>query len=362
MLDRSLLRLVTVAVATLAPAAAAAGGEPAQVAAESDAPEGSTLAAPLAERPAPYVLPPPPGPGDLGADQGLHPFLDRPDAPRPGPYFHFETDILAVHLRNQFIDSNLVVNSSRIDTIQFPGNRLYATLAPRFDFGYALPDGFGSLQLGYRFLTTEGSDVVKPDQSSLADPLPGHAGQHGRLRFDLVDADYISREFSLGPCWEMRWGAGLRFYRLYFDSSLTFIDPASDPGTPLVQSEANSLWGLNAHGLLEVDWRTPIRGLAVFGRAEGSAGYARITQTATEALVAAPDGSIPGLVRDRLTSSVGIPTLAEEVGLSYTVPRWNCSRILAGYQYETWWQIGRLNNSRGQLDVQGLFLRCEINF
>jgi hypothetical protein len=63
-----------------------------------------------------------------------------------------------------------------------------------------------------------------------------------------------------------------------------------------------------------------------------------------------------------------VPVARGIVGLSYTVPGWNYSRFMLAYEYETFFQIGRLTsttgipNTRGQLDAQGLFLRAELNF
>jgi hypothetical protein len=70
----------------------------------------------------------------------------------------------------------------------------------------------------------------------------------------------------------------------------------------------------------------------------------------------------------RYDFNVGTPILREVIGASYTVPRWNYSRIMLGVEYETYFAIGRDNLnigipiSRGQLDLYGLFCRAEFNF
>jgi hypothetical protein len=276
--------------------------------------------------------------------------LDRPDAPFSGFYANAESSVVAVHLRNQ-LTSPVMISATRTDIVHFEGNELDWSVTPRFELGYRLPEGIGSIQLGYRFLTTQGTD-------SLSNEF-GAAAQSGRLALNIVDVDYLTREFSLGPDWEMRWGIGFRFGSLFFDSHVTYLHPTSDI---LAQSEANSLWTYNAHGLVEVDRRTPIPGLAFFARAEGSGGWAQIRQTFTETVAGAGPGGTPLFAQNVLSNQVGIPTLAGQVGLSYTVPSWNYSRFLVGYQYETWWQVGRLNDSRAQLDDQGVFLRFEFNF
>jgi hypothetical protein len=289
----------------------------------------------------------------LPESHGLDPLLDRPEAPLPGPYFNTEASVVGVHLRNQ-LTNTVVINPTRTDTVRFPGNQLSTTVTPRFELGYRFPDGWGGIQLGYRFLATQGSDTLTTGN--------GDAAQHGRFVANLVDLDYVSREFSLGPDWEMRWAIGVRAGFLYFDSRLHFLSPATDPGTVLAQAETNMLRFYGAHGLLELDRRLAVPGLALFGRMEAVGAWGRIKQTFTEDLVPAPDGSVPPFGLARHDTSVGIPMLNMQVGLSYTLPGRSHTRFLIGYQYEVWWQIGRVENSRGQLDDQGLFLRAEFNF
>jgi hypothetical protein len=305
------------------------------------------LPAPTPERPPPYVLPPV---GAASLPEFADPLLDRVDSPFPGWYFDAESSAVAVHLRNQ-LTSPVTISSTRTDIVHFEGNRLDWADTPRFELGYRLPDGMGSIQLSYRFLATEGSDGLTNGF--------GNASQNGRLALNIVDVDYLVREYSLGPDWEMRWGIGFRFANLFFDSRVNYAQPTGDV---LAQSEANSLWTYNAHALVEVDRKLPIPGLAFFARAEGSGGWAEIRQTFTETVSGAGPGGGALFAQSQGENQVGVPTLSEQVGLSYTVPSWNFSRFLIGYQYETWWQVGRMNDSRAQLDDQGVFLRFELNF
>src|SRR5581483_4026826 len=109
-----------------------------------------------------------------------------------------------------------------------------------------------------------------------------------------------------------------------------------------------------------------IDGLAIFGRFEATDLQSQIRQGYSETVVGSSGALLPFAAR--YDFSVGNPILREEVGLSYTVPEWNYSRFMAGVQYETFFQIGRnqntsnIPNSRGQLDLYGIFLRAEINF
>jgi hypothetical protein len=85
--------------------------------------------------------------------------------------------------------------------------------------------------------------------------------------------------------------------------------------------------------------------------------------------VAGNPGDLPATFQARYSGAVSVPTLRGVFGLSYTVPSWSRhSRFLLGYEYETFFQIGRetptpgILDTRGQLDAQGLFLRAEISF
>jgi hypothetical protein len=318
-----------------------------------DAPQ--TLPVPTAtddgERPAPYVLPPAGWPGLEFSRPD--PLLDRPDAPLPGFYFDVETNVVFPHLRNQLFVP-VTISPTQTDTIHFSGNRLDATISPRFEVGYRLLDGWGGLQLAYSFEATSGSNSFLSDQGSLA--------QHGRLDVNIVEFDYVSREFSLGPQWEMRWGVGAQAMSFYFDSAVNFLNPGTTPGTVLSQTEASSAVVYGGHAMLDLSWRTPVPGLAVVGRLKIADSFGRIRQTGTEQLESPSGDGTVALLRSTIATSVNVQSGSGMFGLSYTVPEWNHSRFLLGYEYEVFFDIGRQNDSRGQLDNQALFLRAELNF
>jgi hypothetical protein len=108
-------------------------------------------------------------------------------------------------------------------------------------------------------------------------------------------------------------------------------------------------------------------GLCTFLRLEGTDFFARIAQRYGET-VAGNAGQGPQHFEAHYTGSVAPSILRGVIGLSYTVPRWNHSRFLLGYEYEQFFQIGRLSgpagvpDTRGSLDAHGLMLRAEFNF
>jgi hypothetical protein len=331
--------------------------------------DGPAEAAPV-ERPPAIVLPPPPDYNAVIHEWEGSPLLERPEAAPPGFVFNAESSVVWIHLRNQLQGGFAQPFSVGLppsggmpvtgDIVSFPGNRFDPTVTPRFEIGYRFPDGFGELRLSYRFLDSSGSDNVNVHGL-------GPAAQHGRLDVNFVDLDFGTREFSLGPDWEMRTAIGLRYATAFFDSQVTFVNPVTvqeaqfgtAPFTRLTQSEAVANRYIGAHGVFEVGRKLPAPGLTLFGRLEGAGLYGRVHQTFRETFV-----ETPGSTEIRVTNGVGTPMLATQVGLSYDVPNWDHFRIMIGYQFEMWWQFGRGDNdlSFGTLDDQGLFLRAEISF
>jgi hypothetical protein len=361
---RRLAAAVLVGVALLAPDAFGQSSRPVPAAlppAEEapSAPDAEqTLPMPtfVVGEPAPYVLPPAGWP--VLEFPKPDPLLDRPSAPQPGFFADVEANVDWLHLRTQLSGPVFNPVTKKTDTVTFAGNRLDPAVSPQVEVGCRLPDGWGTLSVGWRYLASEGHDQQPP----------GPEDQNGRLDYTILDFSYTSWEFSLGPICEMHWGVGARMMFLFFDSRLQFLNPASAPGSPLAESFSNfdEAWGGRA--FLELQRKIGPSGLAVFGRFEFTDNFARIHQTYTETVVGKSGAPPQFLELDVPTGSVGIPMAREVIGLSYTVPGWNYTRFMLGYEHETFFQIGRLSpisglvDTRGQLDSQGLFLRAELNY
>jgi hypothetical protein len=271
-------------------------------------------------------------------------------------------------LRNQlkgFVPNTITGN---FDTVSFTGNQLNPTVMPRLEVGYRLADNWGSLQFDYRFLSTQGSDTLVTGNNTVP-AMP--ASQQGRLTFNILDLTYVSQSFSLRPNWEFRGGVGPRMMTLFFDSRIQFLNPGADLGAFLSQGESNSFYGFGGWAFLDVERHTCFKGLSIFGRMEGMDLYSRITQNFTETVAGGP-GALPQTFYGRFTGGVGNAQLRGILGLSYLAPWWNYSRFMVGYQYESFFQVGRLTavigggpdapDDRAQLTLQGLFLRAEFNF
>jgi hypothetical protein len=359
--------------AALPPAAAAV--PPPDSAATEELPPPNPVLAP----PPPFVLPPPPNYSAIDEGSIDSPLLDPPDFAPPGWFFNVESSVLWGNFQNQLTGGQVtlaqtsgVSTASSIglppgagmpitgDLVRLPSNRFNPTVSPRFEFGYRLPDGWGELRLGYRFLDSSAS-------ASIVLPQLGSATQNARLSLQFVDLDYATREFALLSGWELRTAVGLRGATVFFDSQAAFLEPTAiqeipyglAPFTRLSEYEALNNWFIGAHAVLEVGRKLGASGFTFFGRAEGSGLFGRSTQTFSETFVEAP-----GSTSTRVGGNLGAPILAGQVGLSCEVPQWHHSRFLIGYQYEAFWQLGRGNDdlSFGTLTFQGLFLRAEFNF
>jgi hypothetical protein len=323
-------------------------------------------------------LPPPP---QYPAVDGpiYSPWLDRPEAAPPGFFFNVESSIVQPAFHSLLVGgvvtlaqtSGVAANSAvglppgaglpiTGTIVNFTFSRLNLTITPRFELGYRFREGFGELRLGYRFMDSSGSDTV------VVGPL-GDAAQKSRLDIQLIDLDYVTREFSLPLGWELRPAVGIRLASAFLDSQVAFLNPIPyqdqpfglAPFTRLTQYEAVSSKWIGVHAVLEVDRRLGVSGFALFGRVEGAGLFGRTHQTFTETFI-----EDPGSTGISVANRVGGAMLATQVGLSYDMPRWKHSRILVGYHYEAWWQVGRGNNDQsfGTIDDQGLFLRAEFNF
>ena len=310
----------------------------------------STLPPPVADRPPAYVLPPV-EPIRLPDRPQPDPLLDRPEGVPPGPFVNVDLAVLAPHLRNQLRIAVPTPVGGGFDTVSFPGNPLDVTVSPRFEFGYRLPDGWGALEAHYRFLATRGVDRADAPDETFA--------VGGVFDANILDVGYASQEFSLGPHWDMRWEVGVRFANIYFNSHARSAAAGPMPGDVLEQDETNRVYGIGGYAGVEVGYRLPWPGWTVFGRFEGAELVSRLRQTGTEVVLGAAGPVGSSASQDGFP---GIGMLMERVGLSYEPPGWNHGRFLIGYQYETWFQVGRIEPSNGQFDAQGLFLRAEFNY
>jgi hypothetical protein len=290
--------------------------------------------------------------------------LDRPYAAEPGFFANSETNILWMHLHNRLNAPVPNALTGGVDRVDLGRTNLDPTVAQRFEVGYRIPENWGTCSFGYGFLATQGHEV---SATGANDIVQSPADKKGRLTYNMFDLTYGSREYSLDPLFNMRWGLGARMMFLFFDSRGEFDSPGGDPGSILAQSESSFVQCYGLWAYLDLERRVGSSGLSGFFRLEGSDFFARSHQTYTETVTGNP-GQGPQTFDASFAGSVSPSILREIIGISYTVPQWNHSRFLLGYQYEQFFQIGRQSptsgiiDTRGSLDAHGVFLRAEVNF
>jgi hypothetical protein len=305
-------------------------------------------------QPVPPEGSPPPLPGPYFE----HDFwLDPPDLPAPGYFTAVDLSVTVPHVMNR-LRNTVQLGANPPDVVHVPGADLDWTVAPRLELGYRLPSGFGEISLAYRFLDTDGTGSGPgPDTT---------AALRSRLDLQTVDLDYGSREYSLWPCWDMKWRFGLRLTYLYFDARAAELPAAAAAGSGLVaQRTSNWYWGIGPHFGVELARKLGKSGLALWGRTDGWLSLGRLDQRFVEQSTnLGPDG-VPLFGETRERRGQAVPQLAVELGLRWDPPGWHHTYFFVGYQYEYWWNVGRDSetpDSRGKLWDQGLLLRAEFNF
>jgi hypothetical protein len=302
--------------------------------------------------PRPQVAPPPlPGPY-FEPD----PRLDRPPLPPPGWFGDVEVNVLGPYVKNKLVDT-VQIGTSAPDTVQLPSARLNWTVSPTFEVGYRLPSAFGAFAVAYRFLASDGSGTTAgPD---------GPATLASRLDLQVFDLDYISREIALWPCWDMRWFFGGRLVNVYFDSRSQEPVAEAAAGSGVVERRDTDRYvGFGPHWGLEVERHLADWGLTVVGRVDGSLALGRIRQGFFEESTTLGADGVPLGGQMHVRSSQAVPMVRAQLGLSWQPSEWPQAQFFAGYQYEHWFNIGRLSllGDDGELEAHGLWLEAAYRF
>lgn len=273
------------------------------------------------------------------------PLLDRPEYPPEGWFGALEADIVKPHLKYALVAPVSIGDETSL--VHVPLAPLDWTGVPRLELGYRFTQGLGEFLVTYRSIKTEGSDVIADFDRRGAGSL------RSELDADVLDLDYGSREFSLGPWWDMHWKVGLRFADLFAESNAE--------GLVLQEHTSNRYWGIGPHAGLDLTRSLGVPGLAAFGRIEGAALLGNIRQQFEET-----EFTRRGLALDSGGTTVdqaqGVPVLSVQAGLAWAPSACRFLRFSGGYVFEEWWYLGQADASRAELSLQGLFFRGEWNF
>jgi hypothetical protein len=286
------------------------------------------------------------------------PRVDPPVLPQPGWLFDVEVGVLLPHVMNGTQDA--VTVNGVTSHVQLPGGTLNWTAAPRIELGYRLPEGFGEIDLAYRFLGAQGTGTASG--AFAAPDAPGSLTK--RLDIQVADLDYASNELSICTWW-MKWRLGLRGSDVYFDSRVDEPFAAAAAGSGVSERrDTNNFWGIGPHGSLEIERRLTNWGLMALGRLEGSILLGRVDQGFFETSTTRGAGG-QFLTGQTLESNGGaVPELEGNIGLGWRPPSCPSLRVFAGYEYEHWWDVARLpdTGSVGEVYTQGILLRADFNY
>ncbi len=278
------------------------------------------------------------------------PLLDPPDYPQPGWFFDAEVGAAGPHIKG--VQTNAGAPPGTIPNVIFlPAAGLDWTVAPRLQAGYRLPSAFGEFALSYRGLGTDGTDTTAG--------LDGPAALRTRLDFSQIDADYLSREFSLLPYWDMKWHFGVRLAYLYYDSQADEPTALAAAGSTVFEQRfTNSYWGIGPHAGVELQRKISGTGLSFVGSIDGATLLGRIRQGFFE------DTTLGGSLADHYSGSQDVPIVNFQAGVAWKPSQYPQTQLFVGYEYEYWWNIGKISNdgTAAELSVNEIVIRLSINF
>jgi hypothetical protein len=283
-----------------------------------------------------------------------------PGGPKPGLFGGIDFSLLFPHVKHD-IRGSVPINLDRvsidavplaassmlrmIDDVRLPFAQQDATLAPKFMLGWRFDDGRGAVQVTYRNLATEGAGWLENFDSL------GEGALFSRIDLNEVGLNYSTSEQPLGALWAIRWEVGARLATIYHDSRVF--------GRALGQRTTNYFIGAGPQIALDVTREIPNSGFALYTRIDGAELLGRTEQKFSERL---GDPDAPWAFGfSQQDGSQAVPYLGVQAGLSW-LSHFGQYRVTAGYEFNQWWNTGRLGDSRGYLQAQGLFLRTEFNY
>jgi hypothetical protein len=302
----------------------------------------------------PVILPPPPPPGAVppAFDPAGDPAWEW-QPPPPGWFGNFEVDLVGPHVKNRLTAAVPINGLPFASTVHLPTAELDWAGMPRFELGYRMKEDLGEWVAAFRFLYTEG-DLAIPNYDFF-----GTGWLSSRLNLNVLDLDYRTCEHWLGaydgpaPCWTLQGTLGLRLANVFFDSQTQ--------SRFLEQRTSNLFIGMGPHAAVELVRRFGDTGLSAYGRLDGAVAIGRVSQSFEEVRRFRSNGPGLGGALDQ-SGSQASPSLTVQVGLSWQPPRYDFTRFTFGYHFEQWWYVGRLQESRADLTLQGLFFRGGFEF
>jgi hypothetical protein len=257
----------------------------------------------------------------------------------------------------------LQVGNLYATTAALPNAPLDFTAAPAFGVRLNLRS-FGTVELGYRYLVSEGSALVggidpagpalmrsRLDVQVMELTYARHEFQtHGRL-MDLWDQDLRISDLQGPPEWTLSWDLGARVANVYYDAQAI--------GASVDRQVVNYFIGGGPKVGLTLTRPVPSWNLAFFSRLDLGAMMGTIRQQFSEAAVDI-FGNPLGFGYAARQQVQTVPTLAAQFGVSGAARRMGHWQV--GYQFEQWWAIADVAGSSGDLLTHSVFARWLWNY
>lgn len=287
------------------------------------------------------------------------PNLNPPQWGQPG--WFVDADIAVVHpmLNNLMTDTiggvpQLVTSGGRPVAVNL-GSPAALGMAqdPRVEIGYRLPSGFGAFAISDR-----GLFGISGNQTVFT--ADGAESLNNRLSANYTDFDYISREYTPSPVWNMQWRAGWRLAESFTQTSISqsFAQAAAGSGVYYAQQTNKSL-STGPHFTIELSRRLPRQGFFIGCLADLCDTTSRQYQTFYAATTTAGTGTY------KVDFDQQIPILTLQGGLGWTPPRHPRCSFFAGYIQQSWYNIGYTSitdSGAGRFNLNGFILRWSQNY
>jgi hypothetical protein len=271
----------------------------------------------------------------------------KPGLPvEPDCYVNAEVALVFPHL-NSLLTAPVSLGDNGPATVALRNARLNPTASALMQLGaFRFGPGYAELAVSYRILATEGTDLLPASDES------GAAVLRSRLNLQTFSLDYIRNDCPLGWDTVLSWQVGARLQVVYFD---TQAQTAAS-----FEQARNYFFGAGPHAGFTLA-RALASGLELFTHFDAAmlGGY----NTAQNFVVTSqetPNGILSG--SNSQQESQFAPSLAVQAGLCWTPTRLPSSHVQGGYQFEQWYNLGRVEASRGDLSSHGVFVSWEWDF
>src|SRR5262249_42844909 len=153
-----------------------------------------------------------------------------------------------------------------------------------------------------------------------------------------------------------------RLADVFFDSRQQESTEALAPGNGLFTTQtSNNFWGLGPHLGVQLAQHIEGSGLGVVARVDAASLFGRTHQRFAEEILFEGTRGSTSVGETRRSNPQTVPMLTAVLGIAWQPQAFQQLTVFAGYQYEYWWDVGRLSTStsRGELSDQGVLLRAE---